>query len=115
MLQKLRTIVYQCSDLTAAKDWYSRVTGVKPYFDEPFYVGFDINGFELGLDPCPEKPEEGNHSVAYWQVASVRESVDHFLSAGATLIQDVTNVGGAIQVATVADPFGNYIGLIEGA
>ena len=54
MLQKLRTIIYHCEDLAAAKEWYTRVTGIQPYFDEPFYVGFNINGFELGLDPDME-------------------------------------------------------------
>ena len=115
MLQKLRTIIYHTSDLAAARDWYIRATGVTPYFDEPFYVGFDINGCELGLDPSMENVETGNHTVAYWSVASVREALDHFLTVGASLVQDITNVGGPIQVAIVADPFGNHIGLIEGA
>ena len=115
MLQKLRTIIYHCEDLAAAKEWYTRVTGIQPYFDEPFYVGFNINGFELGLDPDMEGVQVGNHTVAYWQVASAREAVDHFLAAGASLVQNVTNVGGPIQVAVLADPFGNHIGVIEGA
>ena len=52
MLQKLRTVIYHVADLPAAKEWYIKVTGLQPYFDEPFYVGFDINGFELGLHPA---------------------------------------------------------------
>lgn len=115
MLQKLRTVIYHVSDLQAAKEWYTRATGISPYFDEPFYVGFDINGFELGLDPSMENILPGNHTESYWAVESAREAVDKFISLGASLVQDVMNVGGTTQVAIVADPFGNHIGFIEGA
>jgi predicted enzyme related to lactoylglutathione lyase len=115
MLQKLRTAIYHVSDLDAAKAWYISATGIQPYFDEPFYVGFDVNGFELGLDPSMENVLPGNHSVSYWAVESAAAAVKKFTSLGATLVQDVTNVGGTIQVAIVADPFGNHIGFIEGA
>lgn len=115
MLQKLRTVIYHVSDLAAAKDWYTKATGIQPYFDEPFYVGFDINGFELGLDPSMENILPGNHTESYWAVESARAAVEKFTALGATLVQDVTNVGGTIQVAIVADPFGNHIGFIEGA
>ena len=57
MLQGLRTAIYHVGDLEAAKRWYTDVLGVQPYFDEPFYVGFDVGGFELGL-----LPEEGGAS-----------------------------------------------------
>ncbi|MEO7922853.1 MAG: VOC family protein [Chitinophagaceae bacterium] len=115
MLQKLRTVIYHVDDLSAAKEWYSKVTGLQPYFDEPFYVGFDINGFELGLDPSMENVLPGNYSESYWAVESVKAAVEKFAAAGALLVQDVTNVGGTIQVAIVADPFGNHIGFIQGA
>lgn len=115
MLQKLRTVIYHVSDLNAAKEWYSKVTGVQPYFDEPFYVGFDINGCELGLDPSMKNILPGNHTESFWSVESVKEASEKFVAAGATLVQGVTNVGGPIHVAIVADPFGNHIGFIEGA
>ena len=47
----LRTAIYPVTDLAKARSWYSAVLGVAPYFDEPFYVGFNVGGFELGLDP----------------------------------------------------------------
>ena len=115
MLQKLRTIIYHSSDLQAAKAWYTRITGIEPYFDEPFYVGFDINGFELGIDPDTSNAGEGNHTVAYWSVEGITDGVDKMIAAGASLVQAVTNVGGPIHVAIVEDPFGNHVGLIEGA
>jgi predicted enzyme related to lactoylglutathione lyase len=115
MLQKLRTVIYHVADLPLAKEWYIKVTGIEPYFDEPFYVGFDINGFELGLDPSMENILPGNHSVSYWATESAKAAVEKFVALGASLVQDVTNVGGTIEVAIVADPFGNHIGFIEGA
>lgn len=116
MLKKLRTVIYHVPDIEAAKEWYIKVTGVQPYFDEPFYVGFDINGFELGLDPDPSfAGEKGNRTTAYWAVDNIQRVTDSFLAAGATLVQAVTNVGGTIETAIVSDPFGNHIGLIEGA
>jgi predicted enzyme related to lactoylglutathione lyase len=115
MLQKLRTVIYHVADLAAAKEWYTKATGTAPYFDEPFYVGFDINGYELGLDPSMDNISAGNHSESYWAVESARAAADKFIALGATLVQDVTNVGGSIHVAIVADPFGNHIGFIQGA
>jgi catechol 2,3-dioxygenase-like lactoylglutathione lyase family enzyme len=51
MLKGLRTAIYHVGDLDRAKGWYGEVLGKEPYFDEPFYVGFDVGGFELGLQP----------------------------------------------------------------
>ena len=51
MFQGLRTVIYAVTDADKAKDWYSKVLSQAPYFSEPFYVGFNVGGFELGLDP----------------------------------------------------------------
>ena len=115
MFNKLRTVVYHTTDLAAAKEWYINITGIQPYFDEPFYVGFDINGCELGLDPDMSGVEKGNHSFVYWSVDKIEERLAILLKEGAVLVSDVTNVGGPIHVAVVNDPWGNALGLIEGA
>lgn len=115
MFRKLRTVIYKVSDLEAAKAWYTKATGIQPYFTEPFYVGFDIHGFELGLDPDLTGVIPGNQTVSYWDVEDVARTIDHLVSIGASIIQDKTNVGGPIFVATVEDPFGNHLGLIQGA
>jgi extradiol dioxygenase family protein len=78
MLRKLRTVIYHVNDLQRAKEWYSLVTGVKPYFDESFYVGFNIYGCEFGLDPAIDEVEKGTQSVAYWLVDDIDESVHNF-------------------------------------
>ena len=110
----LRTAIYHVPDLARAKQWYSRAFGVEPYFDEPFYVGFNIGGYELGLDPNAKSAKPGpGGSVAYWGVPDAAKAVEQFTRAGATLTSPVQDVGEGIKVATVADPFGNLIGLIE--
>jgi predicted enzyme related to lactoylglutathione lyase len=110
----LRTVIYHVPDLPTAKAWYAASFGIEPYFDEPFYVGFNVGGFELGLDPdCSiVAPGAGGHT-AYWGVADADEALAHFLRAGAAQVDAVREVGGGIRVALVADPFGNVIGLIE--
>lgn len=110
----LRTVVHHVTDLARARDWYARAFGVAPYFDQPFYVGFQIGGFELGLDPdCSRvQPGEGG-SAAYWGVAEIDLAYESFIESGATALEPPHEVGGDIRVAMVADPFGNAIGLIQ--
>jgi predicted enzyme related to lactoylglutathione lyase len=115
MLNKLRTIIYHVNNLAEAKQWYSALTGVNPYFDEPFYVGFDINGCELGLDPDASGIEAGNHTTAYWSVDDIHDAVKKAVALKAKIITPVTNVGGTIETAVVEDPFGNWVGFISGA
>lgn len=70
----LRTAIYRVKDIDAAKQWYARAFNTQPYFDEPFYVGFDIGGFELGLQPEIGAPESKAESVvAFWGVTNLRE------------------------------------------
>jgi predicted enzyme related to lactoylglutathione lyase len=109
----LRTVIYQVTDLAAAKAWYTRAFGMAPYFDEPFYVGIDIGGFELGLHPAGGGVKVGNNAVAYWGVPDIGAAHAHMLAQGAEPREAIQDVGGNIKVASVADPFGNVIGLIE--
>jgi predicted enzyme related to lactoylglutathione lyase len=113
MFQGLRTVIYKVDDLERAKEFYSGIVGFGPYFDQPFYVGFNVGGFELGLDPDTAGVEKGNSEIAYWGVANINDAVEKFKSAGAELVQDITYVGEGIKVASFKDPFGNVIGIIE--
>jgi predicted enzyme related to lactoylglutathione lyase len=114
MFLGLRTAIYPVTDLGVAKSWYTRALGVEPYFDEPFYVGFTVGGYELGLDPDTSRSAPGAAGVvAYWGVADADAALAHLLAAGATAHAAVTDVGGGIRVATVLDPFGNVFGIIE--
>ncbi len=110
----LRTAIYRAPDLDKAKAWYSRVLGIAPYFDQPFYVGFSVGGYELGLDPDASSPLAGSGGViVYWGVSDATAAWERLLSLGATGRTAVQDVGEGIRVATVLDPFGNVLGIIE--
>jgi predicted enzyme related to lactoylglutathione lyase len=109
----LRTTIYQVGDIAAAKAWYSDIFQSAPYFDEPFYVGFNIGGYELGLQPEEAPTTDKKASVlTYWGVEDIAAEFDRFISLGAVADEAPNNVGGEILVATVKDPWGNLIGLI---
>jgi predicted enzyme related to lactoylglutathione lyase len=110
----LRTVIYHAPDLEKAKAWYAEVLGIEPYFDQPFYVGFNVGGYELGLDPDSSSTPGGNGGVAaYWGVADAEAMFRRLLGLGATERSAVQEVGEGIKVATVLDPFGNILGVIE--
>jgi len=114
MVKGLGTVVYHVPDLARAKAWYSTAFQQQPYFDQPFYVGFNLAGYELGLDPNTAKVAPGTGgSVAYWRVDDIESAVQHFVASGAVVATPVQDVGDGIEVATVKDPFGNAIGLIK--
>lgn len=111
MIQGLRTVTYPVADLGEGKEWYSSVLNKQPYFDEPFYVGYEVGGFELGLLPDGEAGQQG--AVAYWGVENAEEALERLYSLGARPREPISDVGGGIKVATVLDPFGNVFGIIE--
>jgi predicted enzyme related to lactoylglutathione lyase len=111
MLQGLRTVIYQVDDLQKAKEWYSSVLGIEPYFSEPFYVGFNVGGYELGLDPAGAKGTGG--VVAYWGVEAAEPAFTRLLELGAREHTGIQDVGEGILVASVLDPFGNIFGIIQ--
>jgi predicted enzyme related to lactoylglutathione lyase len=113
MFQGLRTVIYHVDDLERAKEWYAKALGVKPYFDQPFYVGFNIGGFELGLDPDMTGVTKGSNAIAYWGVKDAAAAYKRLLDLGAKKHREVQDVGSNIKVATVTDPFGNVFGIIE--
>ena len=110
----LRTAIYKVDDIILAKEWYAEILGFAPYFDEPFYVGFNIGGYELGLQPAAISDEVKTTNVtAYWGVHDVKAAYSQLLKHGATPYEEPADVGGGITVATVLDPWGNAFGLIH--
>ena len=109
----LRTTIYKVQDIEKAKNWYSKLLGFPPYFDEPFYVGFNVSGYELGLQPDENpdgnKPESVN---TYWGVEDIDETFAKLLAMGATAYENPNDVGDGIKVAMVRDPWGNLFGII---
>jgi len=110
MFLGLRTVIYPAPDLAAAKAWYAALLEQEPYFDQPFYVGFNVGGYELGLDP---NADVAVGPVAYWGVANADEAQALLLAGGATEESAVNDVGDGIRVATVRDAGGNVLGIIE--
>lgn len=112
MFQGLRTVIYHARQLDDAKAWYTKVLGIAPYFDQPYYVGFTVGGFELGLDPNAKDSGPGG-TVAYWSVEDADAAFARLLELGAAPLGEVQDVGEGIRVGTVADPFGNVLGIIH--
>jgi predicted enzyme related to lactoylglutathione lyase len=111
MILGLRTAIYPAPDLNAAKCWYAELLGQKPYFDQPFYVGFSVGGFELGLLPNAQPGTVGPQPL--WGVANIESVYARLISLGASELEPITEVGEGIKVAAVHDPFGNRFGIIE--
>ena len=111
MILGLRTVIYHVSDLPKAKAWYTQVLEKEPYFDQPFYVGYSVGGFELGLVPDGASGPGG--TVAYWGVTNADAVLKHLQELGAIMKEPLQDVGDGIRVATVSDPFGNLFGVIE--
>src|SRR3954470_12070031 len=110
----LRTVIYHAPDLAETRAWYSKVLGIEPYFDQPFYVGFNVGGYELGLDPdASTTPGGKGGAVAYWGVPDAEATFRRLISLGAMERSAVQEVGEGIRVATVFDPFRNIFGIIE--
>ncbi|QJR14553.1 VOC family protein [Usitatibacter palustris] len=111
MILGLRTALYPAPDLARAKAWYEKVLERKPYFDEPFYVGFSVGGFELGLVPDEIPDIDGARPL--WGVDNAEAAYAELIKLGATPLEPVKDVGDGIKVAAVRDPFGNRFGIIE--
>jgi predicted enzyme related to lactoylglutathione lyase len=109
----LRTCIYKVADLAKAKQWYTEAFETAPYFDEPFYAGFNIGGYELGLIPDEQPAEAKSENVmTYWGVEKIEEQYNRLMQLGATECETPNSVGGEIMVASVKDPWGNMVGLI---
>ncbi|QNL48719.1 VOC family protein [Olivibacter sp. SDN3] len=110
----LRTVIYKVGEISIAKEWYAKAFEVEPYFDEPFYVGFDIGGYELGLQPEEQSRKDRVESViAYWGVDDIATEFNRLVTLGATAYERPKDVGEGIIVAQLKDPWENIIGLIH--
>jgi len=114
VLRGIRSVIFQVDDLDQAKAFYSAALGRSPYFDQPFYAGYDVDGQELGLHPDVSKLRPGaGGAIAYWKVDDIAKSWQFLLALGARAVEAPHDVGGDIQTAILADPFGNLVGVIQ--
>ena len=114
MFQGLRTVLYNPgADIEKAKNWYRTMLGLEPNFDQPFYVGFTVGGYELGLNPGAPKSSSDSGALAYWGVPDIAKAHARLLELGATARDAIEDVGDGVMVAAVVDPFGNILGIIQ--
>jgi predicted enzyme related to lactoylglutathione lyase len=108
----MKTILHPVSDLTTAKAVYTALLGVPPQTDGSYYVGFDVEGQHIGLVPGGG-PQGMTSPVAFWHVADIDATLAEVTAAGATVKEPAHDVGGGRLVATVTDPDGNVLGLLQ--
>jgi predicted enzyme related to lactoylglutathione lyase len=114
MFLGLRSVIYHVDNIEKGKEWYMRALGITPYFDKPYYAGFDIGGFEIGLDPdLTDTSVKAAGQIAYWSVSNIEEVFKHLLLIGAQRHEEIKDVGDGVLLASVADPFGNIFGIIQ--
>ena len=108
----VQSLVIPTTDVDTAKALITIVAGAEPHTDEPYYVGWNVDGLEVGLNP---NGHAGGMTgpINYWQVDDVAKTQDALVQAGATAGQPATEVGGGTVVGTVTDSDGNVIGLIQ--
>jgi len=108
----IKTVLHPVSDLAKAKPVYAALLGVPPQADESYYVGFEVGGQHIGLLPGGG-PQGMTSPVTFWQVADIEAKLAEVIAAGATLKEPAREVGGGRVVATVTDPDGNVLGLLQ--
>ena len=109
----LRTFKLEAQDLAAAKRFYTRALGKQPYFDQPFYVGFEIEGYELGITPAESSTAGPGQTSTYLAVSDVDAEMARWIGLGCTEHEAAADVGEGIRVGAVRDPFGNAVGFIR--
>jgi predicted enzyme related to lactoylglutathione lyase len=105
-MDKVSLIVYPAKELASTKQIFSKFLGVEPYVDSPYYVGYKVGDMEIGLDPNAQNAEP----VTYIDVPDIKSSLQEMIALGATLLQDIKNVGSGLVVASVKDKDGNILG-----
>lgn len=110
--QGIKTILHPVSDLAAAKAVYTALIGIPPQSDAPYYVGYEAEGQHIGLVPNGG-PQGMTSPVAYWHVPDIEAKLAEVTAAGATVKEPVRDVGGGRLVATIGDPDGNVLGLLQ--
>ena len=113
MFKGLRTVIYYVEDVVEAKEWWAQFLGQAPYFDQPFYVGFNVGGYELGLHPAGGDTGIAVGAVTYWGVDHIEDAYRALIAAGSRPDAPVQDVGEGIKVASVISPAGNTVGIIE--
>ena len=110
--QGIKTVLHPVTDLAAARAVYTALIGSPPQADSDYYVGFEAAGQHIGLVPNGG-PQGMTSPVAYWHVPDIEAKIAEVTAAGAAVKDAPRDVGGGRRVATVTDPDGNVLGLLE--
>ncbi len=110
--QGIKTVLHPVSDLAAAKAVYTALLGFPPQHDSSYYVGFDAGDQHIGLVP-KGGPQSMTSPVAYWHVPDIEAKLAEVTAAGAVVKDAPRDVGGGRLVATVTDPDGNVLGILQ--
>ena len=110
--QGIKTILHPVSDVATAKAVYAALLGIPPQHDAPCYVGFEAEGQHIGLVPGGG-PQGMTSPVAYWHVREIEAKLAEVTAAGATVKEPAHDIGGGRLVATVTDPDGNVLGILQ--
>jgi predicted enzyme related to lactoylglutathione lyase len=110
--QGAKTLLHPVSDLEKSKAVYTALLGIEPQTDGEYYVGYEAEGQHIGLVPNGG-PQGMTTPVAYWHVADIEAKLAEVTAAGATVKDPARDVGGGRLVATVTDPDGNVLGLLQ--
>jgi predicted enzyme related to lactoylglutathione lyase len=107
---QFNVVLYPVKDVDKAKALFAALFGADPHVDSPYYVGFSVNGAEVGLVP-------GGHDqgmtgpVPFFDVDDISATLGALQAAGAQVVQEPTDVGAGLLVAKVCDADGSDIGL----
>ena len=110
--QGIKTVLHPVSDLEAAKKVYTALLGIAPQADSSYYVGYEVEGQQIGLVPGGG-PQGMTSPVAYWHVPDIEAKLAEVTAAGAAVNEPAHDVGGGRLVATITDPDGNVLGLLQ--
>jgi predicted enzyme related to lactoylglutathione lyase len=108
----IKTVLHPVADLTTAKAVYTALLGIEPRTDESYYVGYEAAGQHIGLLPGGG-PQGATSAVAYWEVEDIESKLAEVTAAGAVVKEPAHDVGGGRLVATISDPDGNVLGLLQ--
>ena len=110
MNKGIKTVLYPVKDIKQATALFRKFLGVDPYAEQPYYVGFKVDDQDIGL--VPNNPE--GRVTAFYHVDDIKNSLQILIDGGASIIQDIKNVGGDRLIASVRDKDDNIIGLVQG-
>jgi predicted enzyme related to lactoylglutathione lyase len=120
-LRGLTTVTFFAADHAAAKQWYTDLLGMPPYFDRPGYFEFRIGDYqhELGVVDARYAPHDVASgpagAVVYWAVDDVPATLERLLALGAKEHDAPRERGEGFITASVVDPFGNVLGIMRNA